>query len=85
MEIKCFKSAVTLFFKLNPIGPCLVVSSEILCVLVAQGTAKMPEIKFGGIKKSGLKPAPPAYGVDWDEWQIFFQTSNFDLWQFAAP
>ena len=38
MEIICLKSAVKLFFRLNPIGPW---------------AEKVPGVKFGGMKKSG--------------------------------
>ena len=34
---KHVKSDVTLFILLNPIGPYLGISNEILCILVAQG------------------------------------------------
>ena len=37
--------------KLNPIGPCSGLSNELLCILVAQGDAKLPEAKVKGLKK----------------------------------
>ena len=38
------ESGVTLFIKQNPIFPCLGLLNEILCILVAQGTAKLGEV-----------------------------------------
>ena len=46
MEIKHLKSSVTLFFELNTIGSFLG-----LCILVVQRTAKLPEVKVGGLEK----------------------------------
>ena len=46
VEIKYLKSSVMLFIKLNPIGPCLGFSNKILYILVAKGTARLPEVKF---------------------------------------
>ena len=43
-------------------------SNEVLCILVAQGAANLPESKVGGTKKT--------FGTRTE----FFQTSNFDLW-----
>ena len=51
MEMKYLNSAVTLFFRLNLIGSCLRLSNEISCILVAQGAAKLPEVKVGGLRK----------------------------------
>ena len=39
------------YFMLNPITPISGLSNEILFILVAQETAKLPKIKFGGLKK----------------------------------
>ena len=50
VEIKCLKSAVQPLFKLNPIGPCLGLSNEVLCILVAQGATKLAEVKVGDTK-----------------------------------
>ena len=47
MEIKF---PYTLFCKLNPIGPCLGLSDKKLCDLLAQGVAKLPVVKVGGIR-----------------------------------
>ena len=46
VEIKYLKSSVMLFIKLNPIVPCLGFSNKILYILVAKGTARLPEVKF---------------------------------------
>ena len=65
MEMKCPKRVVSLFLNLNRIGPCSGLSNNELCILVAQWTAKLPEVKFGGIKKHrGLEPGPYVRGVD---------------------
>ena len=40
-----------LFFKLNPFFPVSGLSNEILFTLVAQETAKLPNVKVGGLKK----------------------------------
>ena len=52
METLCHKIEVTLFCKLNPIGTFLGPLNEVLCILIAQGAAKLPELKFGGVKKT---------------------------------
>ena len=49
------KSAVTLFFKVNSFAPVSGVSNEILYTFLVQGTAKLPNVKFGSLKK---KPLP---------------------------
>ena len=60
-------------------------SNEVICILVAQGAAKLPEVKVGVVKKNpGLKRGPRSNSADWAEWQNFFQTSNFDMWQFCS-
>ena len=51
LEIKYPKSALQLFFKLNLIALVSELSKEILCILVAQETAKLPKIKVGVLKK----------------------------------
>ena len=49
----------------NPINPCLGYLHEIICVLLAQGVAKLPDVKVGGTKRySVLKSKPPACDVD---------------------
>ena len=81
MEIKCLKSAVMLFFKLNPVGPYLGLSNEVLCILVAQGASKLPEVKFRDTKRNmGLESGPHIPGADQAQQQNFFHTSNFDIW-----
>ena len=50
---KYLRRAVKLFFEMNPIGPILGLSNEILCILVAQGAAKLPKVKFGVKIESG--------------------------------
>ena len=43
--------------------------NEVLCILVAQGVAKLPEVKVGGRKKDpGLEPMS---GEDWAKRQDF--------------
>ena len=39
------------FFKLNSFAPVSGLSNEILYTLVAQETAKLPNVKVGGLKK----------------------------------
>ena len=56
-------------------------SNEVLCILVAQGPAKLPEVQAGDRKiNPGLEPGPHLSGADWAERQNLFQTSNFDIW-----
>ena len=45
------KNTVKLFFRLNLIAPIPRLSNEILCIVVAQGTAKLPTVKVGGLIK----------------------------------
>ena len=60
-------------------------SNELLLIHVAQGAAKLPEVKVGDTKKNlGLEPGPHSSGADRAERQNFFQTSNFDIWQFCS-
>ena len=48
-------------------------SNEVLFILVAQGAAKLPEVKVGDTKKDlGLEPGPHSSGADQAEWQNFF-------------
>ena len=50
MEEKHSISAFKLFFKVKTFAPVLGLSNEILCILVAQETAKLPNAKVGGLK-----------------------------------
>ena len=53
-------------------------SNEVLFIHVAQGVAKLPEVKVGDTKKNlGLKPRPHSSGEDRAEWQDFFFDPNF--------
>ena len=52
MEISDLKSAATLLPKHYTISNLLGISNEMLGILVAQGTAKLLKVKFGGLKKS---------------------------------
>ena len=54
MKKKYPKSAFKLFFKLNSFAPVSGLSNEILCTLVAQETAKLPNVKVGDLKKNLL-------------------------------
>ena len=49
MKKKYPKCAFKLFFKLYTFAPASGLSNEILCTLVAQETAKLPNVKVGGI------------------------------------
>ena len=56
-------------------------SNEVLCILVAQGAAKLPKVKVGDLKKNlGLEPGPHVLGSNLAKQQNFFKTSNFDIW-----
>ena len=44
------KSSHTLF-KLNLIAPCSGLSTELCCIIVAKGVAKLPEVKGGDMKE----------------------------------
>ena len=60
-------------------------SNELLCILVTQGAAKLPEVTVGYTKENlELEPGPHSCGADWAKRQIFFQSSNFDLWEFCS-
>ena len=71
MVKKYLKSAVKLIFRLNPIAQISGLSIEIMCILLAQETSKLPDVKVGGLKKV-LPHVWPRF-----ESQIFF--SNFDF------
>ena len=60
MEIKYLKSAVTLFFKLNPIAHTFALSKEILSILVVKEAEKLQDVKVGGLKKCLTSACPPA-------------------------
>ena len=48
-------------------------SNEVLCILVAQGAAKLPEVKVEDTKKNlGLEPGLHSSGADRAERQNFF-------------
>ena len=48
-------------------------SNEVLCILVPQGAAKLPEVKVGDTKKNlGHEPGPRSNGADRAERQNFF-------------
>ena len=61
-------------------------SNEVLFIHVAQGAAKLPEVKVGDTKKNlGLKPGPHSSGADWAEWQkFFFRTPTLTVHIIAA-
>ena len=58
-----------------------------LCIIVAQGTAKLPELRGrfetqkkiwdSNLGRTSVVPIGPSS-------RIFFQTSNFDIWQFCT-
>ena len=49
------------------------ISNEVLCILVAQGAAKLPEVKVGDTKQNPrLEPGPDSSGADRAERQNFF-------------
>ena len=55
------------------------------CILVAQGAAKLPEVKVGDTKKNlGLKPGPHSSGADQAEQRIFFRPSTLTFGNFAV-
>ena len=80
------KCAFKLFLKLNPFAPVSGLSNEILCTLVAQETAKLPNVKVGGLKKI-LPLGPICTTRVWHgfESQISFHISNFELWYLGSP
>ena len=71
MEIKCLKSAVTLFLAIT-IGPFSRLSNEVICILVAQGTTKLPEVKVKGIKKSRTQTRVARTRYELDQVAEFF-------------
>ena len=84
MGIRYLKSGLTLFIKLNPIGPCSGFLDEILCTLEGQEAATLPEVKVGGRKKNLTFCFNPYILLclrrrAGPKLAIFFQTSNFDL------
>ena len=83
-KIKYLKRAVTLFLKLNTTAPILGLSNEILCILVAKGAAKMPELKFGSRKKIYM-----CLHSKYRWWnknvRFFFGPPNLTSGNFAAP
>ena len=50
-HLRTLRSDVTLFIKLNLIFPSSELLNEILCIPVAQGAAKLPDLRFEGHKK----------------------------------
>ena len=53
-------------------------SNEVLFIHVAQGAAKLPEVKVGSKEKNlGLEPGPHSSGADQAEWQNFFSELQF--------
>ena len=40
------------YFMLNPFAPISGLSNEILCILEAQETGKLPNVKVGGLKNN---------------------------------
>ena len=49
MEKKYLKVLSNSYFILNPISPLSELSNETLCILVAQETVKLPNVKVGGL------------------------------------
>ena len=78
------ESAFKLFFNLHMIAPVSGLSDEIVCILVAQETAKLSNVKVGGLKKnSAALPALPAlHHSSMAQVRVpdFFRLSNFDIW-----
>ena len=52
VEKKLLKVLSISFFLVNSIAPISGLSNEILFILVAQETAKLPNVKVGGLSKS---------------------------------
>ena len=80
MEIKCLKGAVTVFFKVNSIGPCLGLSNEALFIIIGQGAA----FKVGGLKRLAYLPFSKI-GFKMVRGQIFFGHPTLIGYSFAAP
>ena len=75
------KSAVKLFLILNLIGPYSGLLNEILWIFVAQGTAKLPEVKVEDTKNARIQTWPHSIR---DERRIIFHTSKFVFSSFAV-
>ena len=55
--------------------------NKVFFIIIAQGAAKLPEVKVGSKEKNlGLEPGPHSSGADQAEKQNFFQTSKLDIW-----
>ena len=54
MEIAGLKSANTILNRYYTIKNLQGLSNEVLCIRVAQGTTKLPEVTVRGLKKSGI-------------------------------
>ena len=60
-------------------------SNEVLFIHVAQGAAKLPEVKVGDMKKIwDSNPGHTRAVQIGQSGRIFFQTSNFDIGQFRS-
>ena len=86
MENRYLKSRIKLFLKLNPIVPKLGISKKILCILVAQETAKLSNLKVGGQKKlcCSVRCAPYACSLGLNQ-GFFFVSQTLISASFAAP
>ena len=76
MGIKCLKNLVTFFCKLNLIGPCSELLNEALCILVAQGATKLPEVEAGDTQKViwDLNPyCMHLYSTSFESYQIWLR------------
>ena len=77
------KSAVRLLNRNCTIQKSSRYSDEILCICVAQGTAKLLEVKVGGLKNLLIDPIVLIANIEKFSLKPivrFFQTSNFDIW-----
>ena len=85
MEKEYLKSAVKLFLKLNLIASISGLSNQILCIFIAQETAKLPNDKVGGLKK--ILPVGPirTMHVRPGFKSRYFCISNCDLWYLCSP
>ena len=63
---------------LNLFASVFGLSNEALCILVAQVTAKLSNVKNGGLKKNSS--AQPDLQHSKAAFLIFFRISNFNLW-----
>ena len=60
-------------------------SNELLCILVTQGAAKLPEVKVGYTKENlELEAGPHSCGADWAERQFFFRPTTLTFGSFAV-